>query len=161
MSAKQKKMESLTSLTARQASKYGPYGEDDKPCTVVCYGERIRWKSRKAAAYYFSVGARACEGAERERYQRIVTELTLGKSVASDGEPVIRQTYARLPKDPMQTLRALKKKRDSLESKMDAEREAGKEKAAQKIAEKWNEISLEIISLEKSMRHARLLPPLR
>ena len=55
----------------------------------------------------------------------------------------------------------MKTKRDAIARVMDDLREKGLYDAAQRYADQWNDVSLEIIRLTKSMRAAGLLPPLR
>lgn len=153
-------MSKLASMTAEEASKYGPYGKSDKPCTVDCYGKRTEWKSRRAAIFFFTVAAKMCEGAERERYQRIVWELDEGKDCVSDGQALIHEINAPLPSNPAVRLAAMKARRDCLAKMMDDLREKGLYDAAQRYADQWNDVSLEIIQLTKAMRREGLLPPL-
>lgn len=154
-------MSKLADMTADEASKYGPYGKNDRPCTVDCYGKRTEWKSRRAAKFYFTVAARMCEGSERERYQRIADELADGRDGASDGQPVISGTNVLLPPDPKATLAELKEEKERIAVQMDFCREHGMYGAAQSFAEKWNDTAIKIIKLEKAMREKGLLHPLQ
>lgn len=154
-------MSKLANMTQDEASKYGPYGKNDRPCAVVCYGKRTEWKSRRAAIFFFTVAAKMCDGAERERYQRIVWELDEGKEVASDGQPIVHEINAPLPPNPVVKLAAMKARRDALARAMDDLREKGLYDAAQSYADQWSDLSHEIIKLTKAMRVAGILPPLR
>ena len=155
-SRKAPQMSKLASMTQDEASKFGPYGKNDKPCFVDCYGKRTEWKSRRAATFFFTFAAKRCDGAESARYQRIVWELDEGKDVASDGQPIIHEINAPLPKNPVVKLATMKAKRDAIATVMDDLREKGLYDAAQRYADQWNDISLEIIRLTKSMRAAGL-----
>lgn len=160
-SRKAPQMSKLASMTADEAAKYGPYGKNDRPCTIDCYGKRTEWKSKMAATFFFTVAAKMCEGAERERYQRIVWELDKGKVHASDGQPIVKEVFMTLPPNPVVVLATKRAKRDSLANMMDELREKGLEDAARKVADEWNEVSIEIIKLTKAMRREGLLPPLQ
>lgn len=153
-------MSKLASMSEAEASKYGPYGKNDKPCAVECAGKRTDWKSRRAAIFFYTVAAKICEGNEAERYRRIADALSEGANVANDGTPVMRSLNESLPQDPMLTLTALKIKRDSLARMMDDAREKGMYDAAQRYADQWNTVSIEIIKLTKVMREKGLLPTL-
>ena len=159
-SRKAPQMSKLADMTAREAAKYGPYGKYDKPCTVDCYGERREWKSRRAAKFFYTVAAKMCEGAERERYLRIVWELESGRDGASDGQPVVQGGEVSLPPDPKATLEGLKSDKERLAVQMDFCREHGMKWAAQDFAEQWNDVAIKVIKLEKAMRQKGLLPPL-
>ena len=151
----------LASMTADEAAKYGPYGKNDRPCTIDCYGKRTEWKSRRAAIFFFTVAAKMCEGAERERYQRIVWELEEGRDGATDGQPVARGFNILLPPDPKATLAELRAEKERMAVQMDFCREHGMYDAAQSFADKWNDLAIKIIKLEKAMREKGLLPPLQ
>lgn len=160
-SRKAPQMSKLASMTAEEAAKYGPYGKNDRPCTIDCYGKRTQWKSRRAATFFFTVAAKMCDGAERERYQRIVWELDEGMDGASDGQPIIKGVTVLLPPDPKATLAELKANKERLAEQMDFCRSHGMYDAAQSFADKWNDTAIEIIKLEKAMREKGLLPPLQ
>ena len=159
-SRKAPQMSKLASMTAAEAAKYGPYGKNDRPCTVDCYGTRTEWKSRRAATFFFSVSANMCEGSERERYLRIVRELDEGRDGASDGQAVVDGENVLLPPDPHATLSELKAERDRMEKNIDFCREHGMPDVAQSFADMWNDLSIKIIGLKKAMREKGLLPPL-
>lgn len=74
----------VITLSSAEAAKCGPYGKNDRPCTVVSYGQRENWASRKAAIKFFSFAARVCEGCESRRYLNIVWDLEDGLDEASD-----------------------------------------------------------------------------
>ncbi len=160
-SRKAPQMSKLAEMTAREAAKYGPYGKNDKPCKVDCYGERLEWKSRRAAKFFYTVGARMCEGAESARYRRIVDELENGKEIASDGQPIYENVDIELPQHPIETLRKMKERRDALANELDELRERGCYALAEKTAAEWNSLSLDIIGLTKAMRRRGILPPLQ
>lgn len=160
-SRKAPQMSKLASMTAEEAAKYGPYGKNDRPCTIDSYGKRTEWKSRRAAIFFFTVAAKMCEGAERERYQRIVWELEDGRDGATDGQPVARGFNILLPPDPKATLAELKAEKERMAVQMDFCREHGMYDAAQSFADKWNDLAIKIIKLEKAMREKGLLPPLQ
>lgn len=160
-SRKAPQMSKLASMTAEEAAKYGPYGKNDRPCTIDCYGKRTEWKSRRAAIFFFTVAAKMCEGAERERYQRIVWELEEGRDGATDGQPVIIGDNVLLPPDPHAMLSELKAERDRMEKNIDYCREHGMPDVAQSFADKWNDLSIKIIKLKRAMREQGLLPPLQ
>lgn len=82
----------LADMTIDEASKCGPYGRSDVPCVVYCGGRRYQWKSRRAARFFFTVGARSCDGSEARRYYMIADALDAGATEASDGIPVIEIT---------------------------------------------------------------------
>ena len=160
-SRKAPQMSKLASMTADEAAKYGPYGKNDRPCTIDCYGKRTEWKSRRAAIFFFTVAAKMCEGSERERYQRIVDELEEGRDGATDGQPVTSGFNVLLPPDPKATLAELKAEKNRMAVQMDFCREHGMYDAAQSFADKWNDLAIKIIKLEKAMREKGLLPPLQ
>ena len=66
------------------------YGEDAcrrlDTVTITCYGETKVWDSRIDALRFYKQGTEACEGAERDRYTRIVFQLLDGKKVCTDQE---------------------------------------------------------------------------
>ena len=64
-------IEKLPEMTNFEACKYGPYGEDDRPCTITSYGDKKAWKSKNAAIKCYSVWAESVEGSEKERYEII------------------------------------------------------------------------------------------
>lgn len=53
--------------------------------TTICYGHYDKWDDRVKAVKYFYDCANSSEGAERERYVKIMMELMDGKSFATDG----------------------------------------------------------------------------
>lgn len=53
--------------------------------SVTCYGKTKRMKRCKAIKTYFE-GMCQCDGAEKERYERIFLQLMQGAKVASDSE---------------------------------------------------------------------------
>lgn len=160
-SRKAPQMSKLASMTAEEAAKYGPYGKNDRPCTIDCYGKRTEWKSRRAAIFFFTVAAKMCEGSEAERYQRIADILAEGATVANDGTPVIRPLNEPLPPNPEVKLAAMIAKRDTLAKALDELRDKGCYEAAQRYADDWNAVSVEIIRLTKAMREKGLLYPLQ
>ena len=63
----------------------------DKVCKVdtvktVCYGKEEVWDSRDEAMAFFLEGMISSEGSECERYTKIYTELSMGRSVCTDEE---------------------------------------------------------------------------
>ncbi len=64
------------------------YGEDIvkklDSVTIVCYGEKKVWDSRKEAADFFLEAIAGSEGAECERYTTIYAKLIEGLAVCSD-----------------------------------------------------------------------------
>lgn len=54
--------------------------------TITCYGKTEVWDDRKAAIRFYRKGADECEGAERDRYVRIVFQLLDGKTECFDTE---------------------------------------------------------------------------
>ena len=64
---------------------------EDKVCKLdtvktVCYGKEEVWDSRNEAMAFFLEGMISSEGSECERYTKIYTELSMGKSVCTDEE---------------------------------------------------------------------------
>lgn len=53
---------------------------------TVCYGKEEVWDSRNEAMVFFLEGMISSEGSECERYTKIYTELSMGKSVCTDEE---------------------------------------------------------------------------
>lgn len=59
--------------------------KDDK-VTVICYGKKETWSSRKEAEAFYLDCMGNSEGSECMRYVRIYTALMSGKSVCTDDE---------------------------------------------------------------------------
>lgn len=64
---------------------------EDKVCKLdtvktVCYGKEEVWDSRNEAMAFFLERMISSEGSECERYTKIYTELSMGKSVCTDEE---------------------------------------------------------------------------
>ena len=53
---------------------------------TVCYGKEEVWDCRAEAMAFFLEGMISSEGSECERYTKIYTELSMGKSVCTDEE---------------------------------------------------------------------------
>ena len=53
---------------------------------TLCYGKEEVWDSRDEAMAFFLEGMISSEGSECERYTKIYTELSIGKSVCTDEE---------------------------------------------------------------------------
>jgi len=53
---------------------------------VVCYGSAKMYE-RSQAIEEFTTAILCCEGSERDRYCRILSQLRSGKKVATDGDP--------------------------------------------------------------------------
>ena len=51
---------------------------------TINYGEKKRWDNRWDAVDFFTEGACACDGSERERYETILLKLLAGERVCSD-----------------------------------------------------------------------------
>ena len=47
----------------------------NESATVICYGEVVKWKSRKDAIDFFFEARESCDGHERERYERVLVDL--------------------------------------------------------------------------------------
>ena len=66
------------------------YGEDScrklDAVTVICYGERKVWDSRKEAERFFIEGFAACEGSEKERYAKVLLDLAGGRTICRDSD---------------------------------------------------------------------------
>lgn len=58
----------------------------DGPVTVKCYGTDKTYATRKEAINFYKEGIRCSEGAEQERYVRIVMQLEDGAMHATDEE---------------------------------------------------------------------------
>ncbi len=54
--------------------------------TVVCYGITKQFRNQKQAEDFFWDCADESEGAERERYMSIISQLRKGKTYCSDEE---------------------------------------------------------------------------
>jgi len=54
--------------------------------TTICYGIEDNWNSRQEAIDYFEAGVICTEGAERDRYAKILSELMSGYTLATDTE---------------------------------------------------------------------------
>lgn len=52
---------------------------------TICYGDRRSW-DRWEAIDFFSHGAAACDGAEKERYTNILLKLIAGETICADSE---------------------------------------------------------------------------
>lgn len=52
---------------------------------VICYGTAKMYERQKAINE-FTQAVLCCEGAERDRYCRILSQLRSGKSIVSDGD---------------------------------------------------------------------------
>jgi len=52
--------------------------------TVICYGKETHFKTRKEAEDEYFEAIRMCEGAERDRYIEIYTQIKDGFSICSD-----------------------------------------------------------------------------
>ena len=57
---------------------------EDNPVTVTCYGISRIWQSRNDALEFYTQGMFECEGAESERYKRIVGRLLAGDNPVTD-----------------------------------------------------------------------------
>ena len=159
-SRKAPQMSKLADMTVEEASKYGPYGKNDKPCEVICYGRRTLWKSRRAAKFFYTVAARMCAGSsEGGRYQRIAWEIEDGKIVATDGSVQFDEARCTKKCATVAELTGLMKRRDELCRLMDDARERGAECEAQKYADEWNTVSVEIIEMKKVMSARGEIPP--
>ena len=55
---------------------------------TVCYGKEEKWHDRRQAMEHFIEGMMCCEGAERERYTRIYTQLASGLTYCTDKEDI-------------------------------------------------------------------------
>lgn len=149
-------MEKLANMSADEAAKFGPYGRGDKPCAVVCYGKRTEWRSRRAARFFYSVGAQFCaKTAEGERYGRIVEGLDDGLDVATDGQPERTFNAEPPPKDADRILAALREKKRMYERLMDAARANHQHEEAARYASLWNDCALEVIRLERLTRFSK------
>lgn len=62
-----------------------------KPVTTICYGEERKWERRVDAMEFFWCGVISCDGAERDRYVKVLTDLELMKDVCTDGSEVRRK----------------------------------------------------------------------
>lgn len=51
---------------------------------ITCYGEKKVWLNRKKAEHFYFHAMAMSEGSERERYQKIYTELIIGNVNCSD-----------------------------------------------------------------------------
>lgn len=51
--------------------------------TVICYGQNKEW-DRWEAIDFFTEGAAACDGSEKERYTNILLKLLAGETTCSD-----------------------------------------------------------------------------
>lgn len=64
------------------------YGEDVvkklDAVTVITYGQKQIWDSRKDAIAFYLEGMAYCEGAERDRYTNIYLDLISGAKVCRD-----------------------------------------------------------------------------
>lgn len=58
--------------------------DTDDRVTTICYGKEEVWPTRQAAIDFFSEGADACEGSEKERYSTIVMKLLMGWDLCTD-----------------------------------------------------------------------------
>lgn len=139
----------LADMTAAEASQYGPYGKGDTPCIVECGGRRTQWKSRRAAKFFYSVAAKMCEGSESARYSQIANGLDGDSFVASDGIPVMAERNSAPVADTGERIRALYAKKRLIERLMDTARESGLYETAQRFADQRNDITIEIIRLER------------
>lgn len=54
--------------------------------TTICYGQKRVWPDRWEAIDFFTEGATACDGAERDRYTTILLQLLAGETTCSDGQ---------------------------------------------------------------------------
>lgn len=52
--------------------------------TTICYNKPQHWKNRKEAIQFFTEAVYATEGSEKERYNKILTELLTGKTICKD-----------------------------------------------------------------------------
>ena len=66
------------------------YGVDScrkvKTIKTICYGEEKEWTSRAKAEQFFLRAMVGSEGAEQDRYTKIITELLMGFDVCTDEE---------------------------------------------------------------------------
>ena len=66
------------------------YGEDIvrklDSVVVISYGQKQIWDSRAEATKFYFEGMAECDGAERDRYTKIYTDLILGCQVCTDEE---------------------------------------------------------------------------
>lgn len=51
---------------------------------TICYGKKTIWNSRNEAIGFFITCCFSSEGSERERYEKIIKQLTEGKSECKD-----------------------------------------------------------------------------
>lgn len=52
--------------------------------TTICYKQKKVWENRWEAIDFFTEGAMACDGAEKELYTTILLKLLAGEEVCSD-----------------------------------------------------------------------------
>ena len=52
--------------------------------TTICYRQEQVWENRWDAIDFFTEGAMACDGSEKERYETILIKLLAGMDVCSD-----------------------------------------------------------------------------
>ena len=66
------------------------YGEDScrKLHTIktICYGKEETWDCKEDAVAFFLQAVAGSEGAECERYTKILTDLVMGMDICTDGE---------------------------------------------------------------------------
>ena len=55
-----------------------------KKVKTVCYGETKTWDCREDAIDFFADGVINSEGAEQQRYLKVLVGLTLGKTTCKD-----------------------------------------------------------------------------
>ena len=51
---------------------------------TVCYGKEKTWDSRDEAIDFFADGVLNSDGAEQQRYLKVLVGLTLGKNICKD-----------------------------------------------------------------------------
>lgn len=57
----------------------------NESATVICYGVAKEWVSRRNAVRYYFRAVVECDGHEKKRYERVLTELLDGEEYAWDG----------------------------------------------------------------------------
>lgn len=77
-------LDNIDQFSDKEAAKAGPFGADDKPCTITCYRETVEWKSVKAAMQFYKIATISTNGSESYRYGNIWSKLKSGHTVVDD-----------------------------------------------------------------------------
>ena len=146
------------SLSVEEGMRLPAIGAEDAPVVVHCGGYEKRWNSRAVCTAFYKAANVACEGSsEGRRYTAIYLGLMFGDAVPSDGEPLRKPENTKpLTEEEAKRLARLRVSKEEAAARLDALRAANA--PSEEIAKaftRWNDLAIEIISLEKRERAGR------